>query len=243
MHTAADNSRKSTSKGAANKLPERENSNPVSQLIDNRPEVIAQRKLQEIIDANADVKQLRSALAVPNASSYIAVKKESTETETAADKNNVIQRVKYVNKNTNKRYTVKIGASRIEAQEDGGESCGHIKFFIDKPNFVAYLLHLESFPEEGSGLGALLVFLFTMEASKQTIPFIEVGALASTALGFYAKMGFNVAKEQEKKRKQLRDLGRAEDIVEPISVPQAGATTVEVSINSSQSVFKNWTFE
>lgn len=157
---------------------------------------------------------------------------------TVASGKRVVQAARHKNKTTNKTYEVTVGKGRIDAEEVDGDSYGYITYDFDE--FIAVLKHIESHPEEGSGLGSLLTFLFAMETAKRNIPGIVVSAPATTALGFYKKMGFDVERRQEEVRKKYREVGREEDIPKEVTISETSANVVMVSMNASASFFKHW---
>ena len=72
MNTHADHTQDDKSKAVANSLSEKESSSELSfQFVDNRPEAIAQRKLQELADNSPQVKQLRAFQKIANKSPQV----------------------------------------------------------------------------------------------------------------------------------------------------------------------------
>ena len=153
-----------------------------------------------------------------------------------ASENQIAQLVKFKNTDTKKSYNVTESNGRIDAVEIDGDGSGYITFDLDDDSAV--LKHIESHPEVGSGLGAVLVHLFSLQVSANSIDKIYVSAPATTALGFYAKLGFNIEEEQQKIRDMYIKAGREEDIPEIPTVAQAEASTQDIVKGSSISVHK-----
>ena len=61
MHTPSDKSQQPQSQAIANELSEKKGTGEaIKQFVDNRPEAIAQRKLQEMANNSEQVKQLKA---------------------------------------------------------------------------------------------------------------------------------------------------------------------------------------
>lgn len=91
---------------------------------------------------------------------------------------NIIQRVEYVNVQTEMSKNVTYGPNCITL-DDGS----YLEY--DTADFA--LKHIEG---SGGGAGTLLIYLFAKLAEKHGIKDIQVLTPAPTALGFYEKIGF-----------------------------------------------------
>ena len=176
---------------------------------------------------------------VDNRSECVAQRKVIKLSNINPNENQIAQLVKFKNTDTNKSYNVTEGSGRIDAVEIDGDGSGYITFDINKDN--AILKHVESHPEVGSGLGAVLVHLFSLQVAAKSIDKVYVSAPATTALGFYAKLGFNIEEEQQKVREMYIAAGRKEDIPEIPAVAQAEANIQDIVAESSIYVHKRWT--
>jgi hypothetical protein len=91
MNTYTDKTQENKSQAVANSSPKLQSNGESSfQFVDNRPEAIAQRKLQEVINNSPQVKQLRDCQAMAN--SFTVQRKENIEEETLQGKFEPIQR-------------------------------------------------------------------------------------------------------------------------------------------------------
>lgn len=109
------------------------------------------------------------------------------------------------------------------------------------PRAELILEHIKSNPEEGSGIGSLLMHLVALRAQIAGKTRIIVSKPANTAVGYYAKMGFDLEGARQKRRQMFIDAGRAEDIPAEITVPEIEASTATVLATAGQSAGKRWT--
>lgn len=156
----------------------------------------------------------------------------------------------YFNKTTGKTYDLSITADKIELTEgefeNGGNkfkskphgSCGLLKYSVFG-NFMV-LEHIESFPEEGSGLGSLMVLLLAEKAKRESLAIMLVTKPATDKQGFYAQMGFDIEGAKEQVREKYRKADR--EVPDPITVTEARASTDVIHNNAYQSVVKRWEF-
>lgn len=79
-----------------------------------------------------------------------------------------------------------VTATQIQGDPDDPHS-GMARYSFAGNGLV--LEHIESDPEEGSGIGALLMFSLAQIALENDKPVIDIAMPAATAVGFYEKMG------------------------------------------------------
>jgi len=93
MNTHAEKTQENKSQAVANALSEKSRSESYLKIVDNRPEAVAQRKLQETINISPRVQQLKVYQAMAdNYDSQTAQRKEKLEEETLQGKFEPIQR-------------------------------------------------------------------------------------------------------------------------------------------------------
>ena len=95
--------------------------------------------------------------------------------------------MRYKNTKTKKIFEITKGENQFDAQELSGADKGHIDYQI-KGNAMD-LKNMFSVPEEGSGLGSLLLFLAVKDAVAKKCELVEISNAALDARGFYFKMG------------------------------------------------------
>ncbi|WP_300355592.1 DUF4157 domain-containing protein [Fluviicola sp.] len=162
----------------------------------------------------------------------------------------------YHNKETNRYFDIEHTGTSIKAKEvtlsKNGNRGTHNKktaqtgkliySYINLGHDQLYVVleHVKSHPEEGSGLGALLVNLMAMDALSKGATGAVVSKPATTQQGFYQRMGFDIAGAKEAVRQKYIDAGREEDIPEEITIQEAQTTPHDLFNNSSSSVNKRW---
>ena len=100
MNTHADNIQENKSQSAADGLSEKRSSRESTyQYVENRPEAIAQRKLQELANNSPQVKQLRAIQEMANNSPQA---KQAAQFQTMADNQSVQQQQPPIQKKDNK---------------------------------------------------------------------------------------------------------------------------------------------
>lgn len=103
-----------------------------------------------------------------------------------------------------------VTATQIEGDADDPHS-GMARYSFAGNRLV--LEHIESDPEEGSGIGALLMFSVAQIALENDKPVIEIAMPAATAVGFYEKMGA-ASVDPEKAARYNEALQQDEDFLE-----------------------------
>jgi hypothetical protein len=116
---------------------------------------------------------------------------------------------------------------------------GFLRYSTDKTHL--FIEHIETDPENGTGLGPLLILLAAQKAKALGLPTISVLNLRYP--DYYARWGFDVATPRARKRQMYVDAGREEDIPEVIAVEQADATPDYVIGRTAGYVGRDWTDE
>jgi hypothetical protein len=116
---------------------------------------------------------------------------------------------------------------------------GYLRYSTTKDSLV--IEHIENVPEEGSGLGPLLIQLAAQKAAQLGKPIISVVGLRYP--DYYARWGFDIETPRERTRKQYSDAGREADIPKIIGVPQADSTPANILSKTSPWVTKTWVDE
>jgi hypothetical protein len=146
----------------------------------------------------------------------------------------------WVNDETKKGFTVDDDETgEINAVEVKGAQSGIAKYSFFKDALI--LEHIKSNPEEGSGIGSLLMHLVALRAQTAGKTRIIVSKPANTAAGYYAKMGFDLEGARQKRRQMFIDAGREADIPAEITVTEIEAGTNTVLATAGQSAGKRWT--
>ena len=99
------------------------------------------------------------------------------------NKNNM----RYKNTETRKIFDLTEGENQFDAQQVGGSGKGHISYQI-RGNTMD-VKNMFSVPENGSGLGSLLLFLAVKDAMAKECELVEISNAAFDARDFYFKMG------------------------------------------------------
>jgi len=146
----------------------------------------------------------------------------------------------WVNDETKKGFSVDDDETgEINAVEVKGAQSGIAKYSFFKDALI--LEHIKSNPEEGSGIGSLLMHLVALRAQTAGKARIIVSKPANTAAGYYAKMGFDLEGARQKRRQMFIDAGREADIPAEITVTEIEASTNTVLATAGQSAGKRWT--
>lgn len=95
--------------------------------------------------------------------------------------------MRYKNTATRKIFEITKGENQFDAQQVGGTDKGHIDYQIKGDTMD--LKNMFSVPEEGSGLGSLLLFLAVKDALTQACDVVAISNAALDARDFYFKMG------------------------------------------------------
>jgi hypothetical protein len=161
----------------------------------------------------------------------------------------------YHNSDTNRYFDIRHEGTTITANEvtlsKGGnkgvnkknDQSGILKYSyvkVGEDQLYVVLEHVKSHPEEGSGLGALLVNLMAMDALSKGATGAVVTKPATDQQGFYQRMGFDIDGAKEAVRQKYIAAGREEDIPEEITIQEAQTTPHDLFNNSSSSVNKRW---
>jgi hypothetical protein len=154
----------------------------------------------------------------------------------------------YKNSETDTKFLVTIGAAdgfvgrKITATEDTWnlfktKDWGSVDWQVQGNTFDLHTI--QSHPEEGSGLGSLMMYLAAKEALAANCPTMNILSAATTERDFYTHMGctvdltalahFNQAEFTENEWKSLS-----------ASCPVVG-NTAAVLLAASRSVVKRWT--
>jgi hypothetical protein len=146
----------------------------------------------------------------------------------------------WVNDETKKGLSVDDDETgEINAVEVKGAQSGIAKYSFFKDALI--LEHIKSNPEEGSGIGSLLMHLVALRAQTAGKTRIVVSKPANTAAGYYAKMGFDLEGARQKRRQMFIDADREADIPAEITVTEIEASTNTVLATAGQSAGKRWT--
>jgi hypothetical protein len=116
---------------------------------------------------------------------------------------------------------------------------GYLRYSTTKDSLV--IEHIENVPEEGSGLGPLLIQLAAQKAAQLNKPTISVVGLRYPE--YYARWGFDIETPRERTRQQYRDAKREDEIPKVIGVPQADSTPAHIQSKTSPWVTKTWVDE
>jgi hypothetical protein len=99
MNTRADKTQENKNQSVANAVPQRQSSNESTfQFEDNRPEAIAQRKLQEMANNSPQAKQAAQLQAIAN--NYSAQHQQPIRRKSKSTENLVVQRTKWLHDGT-----------------------------------------------------------------------------------------------------------------------------------------------
>lgn len=101
----------------------------------------------------------------------------------------------YANKRTGKTYvssqtqnSITLKCIKCIPPESQNDNWGTVEWAVEERNFS--LLHIEAHPENGSGLGRLLIHLAVIEAERGKCNIIKIESAAPSARGFYINLGF-----------------------------------------------------
>ena len=141
--------------------------------------------------------------------------------------------MRYKNTETRKIFEITKGENQFDAQQVGGTDKGHIDYQINGNKMD--LKNMFSVPEEGSGLGSLLLFLAVKDAMAQECRLVQILNAAFDARDFYFKMGCRTGTDSlsdgdftDKEREELEK-------TRPI-----GGEAMTVLNASHASMFKRW---
>ncbi|WP_292794745.1 DUF4157 domain-containing protein [Nostoc sp. NMS7] len=157
---------------------------------------------------------------------------------TLASKQQLVQRAIYENRNNNEQTVqVNVTNTRIDARVDD-RVYGFMKFSI--PKDALYIDHIESHPEQGSGLGSLLVLNAALEAAQAGKDIMKITSAAPAAKGFYEHMGFRLDPDEVTKWMKSTELSRDEVINQFRDFINMIGTTSEVLSLASVSSGNRW---
>jgi hypothetical protein len=173
------------------------------QFNDHRPEAAIQRRLKTLMNNGPQEKKLQTLQA--------AVKPRS---KTASE--DVAQFFPYKRKNTrtNRTFQITNSGTELDAVQILGDKddphSGNLIYAI-KPGSVE-LGHIISDPEEGSGIGSLLMLFLAQIAQQNGKDKITIPTAAPTAVGFYELLGFVSANKEGSDMVENRLLTSGDDI-------------------------------
>lgn len=116
-----------------------------------------------------------------------------------APRGSTIQRFpfKFENTRTRRMFVIELAGTRITARQIAGDGTnvhsGHAEFVVRQGHFELH--SIQSDPEEGSGVGSILVYWMAKVALAMGYKTIDIPMSAGTAVGFYELMGFTPANE------------------------------------------------
>jgi hypothetical protein len=116
---------------------------------------------------------------------------------------------------------------------------GHLRYSTTRTSL--FIEHIETEPENGTGLGPLLILLAARKAKEMGLPTISVLGLRYPE--YYARWGFDIETPRARRRQQYIDAGREADIPEVISVEQADTTPDNVIARTDAYVRSLWNDE
>jgi hypothetical protein len=127
----------------------------------------------------------------------------------------------------------------IRAQTDryGPDQSGELRYSFTRDSLV--IEHIETNPENGTGLGPLLIYLAAQKARKLGLQKMSVVGLRYP--DYYARWGFDIETPREHTRKLFIKAGRKADIPKEIGVGQADAATNTILARAGLYVMQNWT--
>jgi GNAT superfamily N-acetyltransferase len=113
--------------------------------------------------------------------------------------------VNYENSRTHRSFSIQSAGTTISASQIAGDDTdkhsGHLQYTVRGQHFELH--SIQSDPEEGSGIGSILVYFMAKTAESMGHAAIEIPMSAATAVGFYERLGFVPADELEALRLEL----------------------------------------
>ena len=214
MNTHADKTQENKSHSHANGVSQMQSGGESTfQFVDNRPEAVAQRKLQEMANNSPQTKQAAQLQAMANGYS-------AQQQQTIQNKPNSYQPLTLLrNKNEGKEVaqlfsyqsinpikgvpmSVRVEDSgtkltiidNTQTEQNVGTLNGFIDYYIEGDELK--LDHFEAHPP-GAGLGTLLMFELSQVAVRQGISTIAVNTPALSAMGAYKAFGGKPRNEEQ----------------------------------------------
>lgn len=119
-----------------------------------------------------------------------------------------IQRFPFVaeHRRSQRRMRITNGGDTVGATQTAGDPhdvhSGEASYRLNRGSMD--LLHIQSDPEEGSGIGSLLIFYVAEIAAQNACVSIEIPMAAGTAVGFYETMGFVPARARAAREREAQ---------------------------------------
>lgn len=155
----------------------------------------------------------------------------------------------YLNKGTGRYFHITFAPGEINADETEMSAMqskppphyGYLIYTENPSQKSMALKTLLSDPEEGSGLGVLLMWMMADLALKKNYKQIEVLTPAKNKLAYYARFGFDIEKRQEEVKKQYLEKGLSEnDLPDTIAVGSAVTTPGDLKEKTAALLMMRW---
>jgi len=146
----------------------------------------------------------------------------------------------YRNRETKKRFDIikNENGDQFDATEVGGTDKGRIDYEIDGHDMLLHTIFAN--PEQGSGLGSILMYLAVKDAIERECTRVKILSAAPDAREFYFNMGCRVNTDLLSATQQLGafvGIGEGKILVKQCPI-EGEATTV---LNAThESMFKRW---
>lgn len=126
---------------------------------------------------------------------------------------------------------------RAQTSRPDPDQSGELRYSFTRDSLV--IEHIETDPENGTGLGPLLIYLAAQKAKK--LGYQKMSVVGLRYPDYYARWGFDIETPREHTRKQYIKAGRKAEIPKEIGVGQADAATNTILARTGLYVMQNWT--